>query len=126
MRPAEPANAKLTSAAFSALSVLDLFAPLQSVPVALWMLIYGQPKKILWLLLAGKNLNMLFLSKKPLTTLITMTWSFPAEALARILPSRHRDFIRLKLLFISNVLCQKYNKFYLRFKEAFVAHFFGG
>merc|ERR1711956_138059 len=81
---------------------------LQSVPVALWTFIYGQPKKIPWLLLVGKNLNMLFLSKKPLTTLITMTWSFPAEALARILPSRHRDFFRLKLLIISNVLCQKF------------------
>ena len=31
--------------------------------------------------------------KESLTTLITMTWSFPAEALARILPSRHRDFL---------------------------------
>jgi len=29
----------------------------------------------------------------------------------------------LKLLFISNVLCQKYNKFYLRFKENSLAPF---
>ena len=54
-----------------------------------------------------------------------MMWSFPAEVLARILPLRHRDFIRLKLLFISNVLCQKYNKFYLRFKEVSLAPFSG-
>jgi len=31
----------------------------------------------------------------------------------------------LKLLFISNVLCQKYNKFYLRFKENYLAPFSG-